>query len=395
MSPARPARASGAVAAEPLGIGTSGARDPLAVEVRLLGALLGQVITEQAGPELFALVERIRRRTIALRRDDDPFERARLDDELRALDLDAAEAVIGAFGLYFGLVNLAEARARVRALRRRERAARDGILDDSVADAVAGLRRLGRSDAELDALVGRLAVAPVFTAHPTEARRRTTLLALGRCAVLLARLDDPRLTPSEDRDVRRRLREEITLLWRTADLRVVSPTPLDEVRTAMAFFDATLFSVVPRLYRALDAALDPPTGRSRGPASDSGRTGTRAPRVGAFLRPGTWIGGDRDGNPGVTAEITARTRAHPRRPRPARLRGGRHPADADRGGGHGRRPDHPGRSPRSSPATPRSCPRPTGSSAAASPTSRTASASASSPSGCAGRAPRWSARRRR
>ena len=307
MSPARPARASGAVAAEPLGIGTSGARDPLAVEVRLLGALLGQVITEQAGPELFALVERIRRRTIALRRDDDSFERARLDDELRALDLDAAEAVIGAFGLYFGLVNLAEARARVRALRRRERAARDGILDDSVADAVAGLRRLGRSDAELDALVGRLAVAPVFTAHPTEARRRTTLLALGRCAVLLARLDDPRLTPSEDRDVRRRLREEITLLWRTADLRVVSPTPLDEVRTAMAFFDATLFSVVPRLYRALDAALDPPTGRSRGPASDSGRTGTRAPRVGAFLRPGTWIGGDRDGNPGVTAEITART----------------------------------------------------------------------------------------
>ena len=87
------------------------------------------------------------RRTIALRRDDDPLERARLDEELRALDLGAAEAVISAFALYFGLVNLAEARGRVRALRRRERAARDGILDDSVADAVAGLRRLGRTDA--------------------------------------------------------------------------------------------------------------------------------------------------------------------------------------------------------------------------------------------------------
>jgi phosphoenolpyruvate carboxylase len=275
--------------------------------VRLLGALLGQVISEQAGPELFATVERIRRRTIALRRDDDPLERARLDDELRAMDLEAAESVINAFALYFGLVNLAEARGRVRALRRRERAARDGVLDDSVADAVGYLRHLGRSNGELDALVGRLSIAPVLTAHPTEARRRTTLVALRRCAALLERLDDPRLTPSEDREIRRRLREEITLLWRASQLRIVTPTPLDEVRTAMAFFDATLFTVVPRLYRALDGALDGPQARSRGPAADSGRTGTRPPRVGPFLRPGSWIGGDRDGNPGVTADITLRT----------------------------------------------------------------------------------------
>ncbi len=296
-----------AVAAEPLGIGTAGARDPLAVEVRLLGALLGQVIAEQAGPELFALVERIRKRTIALRRADDPIERERLDEELGGLDLGSAEAVISAFALYFGLVNLAEARGRVRTLRRRERAARDGILPDSVADAISGLRRLGRNDVELDALIARLEVSPVLTAHPTEARRRTTLVALRRCAILLARSDDPRLTPSEDRELRRKLREEITLLWRTSDLRIVSPAPLDEVRTAMAFFDATLFTVIPRLYRALDAALDPPTGRAPGPASDTGRTGTRPPRVGPFLRLGSWIGGDRDGNPGVTAEITERT----------------------------------------------------------------------------------------
>ncbi|MDO8485855.1 MAG: phosphoenolpyruvate carboxylase, partial [Candidatus Limnocylindrales bacterium] len=308
MSPrVNASRASAAVAAEPGGIGTAGARDPLALEVRLLGALLGQVIAEQAGPELFALVERIRRRTISLRGDDDPQERARLDDDLRSLDLGAAEAVIGAFALYFGLVNLAEAHGRVRALRRRERAARDGVLDDSVADAVRRLRKLGRTNPELDALIERLAVSPILTAHPTEARRRTTLLALRRCGALLEQLDDARLTPSQDREVRRRLREEITLLWRTSDLRLVAPAPLDEVRTAMAFFDATLFTVVPRLYRALDAALDPPTGRAIGPASDSGRTGTRPPRVGPFLRWGSWIGGDRDGNLQVTAEVTEKT----------------------------------------------------------------------------------------
>jgi phosphoenolpyruvate carboxylase len=303
----RVASPTAAVAAEPGGIGTAGARDPLAVEVRLLGALLGQVIAEQAGPELFALVERIRKRTIALRRDDDPAERARLDDELRGLDLAAAEAVIGAFALYFGLVNLAEAHGRVRALRRRERISREGILDDSIGDAVRRLRRAGRTEDDLDAIIAQLAVSPVLTAHPTEARRRTTLVALRRCGALLEQLDDPRLTPSQDREIRRRLREEITLLWRTSDLRLVSPTPLDEVRTAMAFFDATLFTVVPRLYRAMDAALDPPAGRSAGPAADSGRSGTRPPRVSPFLHWGSWIGGDRDGNPQVTAEVTEKT----------------------------------------------------------------------------------------
>ncbi|MEX2183190.1 MAG: phosphoenolpyruvate carboxylase, partial [Chloroflexota bacterium] len=140
----------------------------------------------------------------------------------------------------------------------------------------------------------------VLTAHPTEARRRTTLVALRRCAQQLERLDDPRLTPSEDREIRRRLREEITLLWRTSDLRIVAPEPLDEVRTAMAIFDATLFTVAPRLYRALDAALDAPRGRAI-------RTGERPPRARPFLRYGSWIGGDRDGNPYVTADILERT----------------------------------------------------------------------------------------
>ncbi len=303
MSEGRRAEAGSAAPpsrAEPTGIGSAGARDPLAREVRLLGALLGQVIIEQAGDATYEAVERIRRRAIALRRDDDPADRDRQAADLDALDLGASEAVVSAFSLYFQLVNIAEARGRVRALRRRERAARDGLLDDSVADAIDRLRRAGHSEHDLDAILARLRVSPVLTAHPTEARRRTALIALRRCAELLERLDDPRLTPSEDREIRRRLREEITLMWRTSDLRSVAPEPLDEVRTAMAVFDATLFTTVPRLYRATDAALDARRGRFV-------RTGARPPRVPAFVRYGSWVGGDRDGNPHVTSEITERT----------------------------------------------------------------------------------------
>ncbi len=314
-----PVRPNPAVRREPRGIGTAGARDPLAREVRLLGALLGQVIVEQEGLELLELVERVRRRTIALRRADDPIERARLAEELDALGLPQIERLIRAFALYFQLVNLAEERHRIRSLRRRERAARGGILDDSVAEAIRRIWRAGRGVDEIETLVARLSITPVLTAHPTEARRRTLLVALRRCHRLIERLDDPRLTPDEDRDIRRRLREEIGLLWRTADLRTVAPTPLDEVRTAMTYFDETLFSVVPRLYRAVDGALDAPAAAERRralgragrlaaadpPVADADRTGTRPPHVPAFLRLGSWIGGDRDGNPTVTAETTS------------------------------------------------------------------------------------------
>jgi phosphoenolpyruvate carboxylase len=302
-----------AVQAEPASVGTSRARDRLALEIRLLGALLGQVIAEQAGPELLDLVELVRRTTIRLRREDDPAEREALAALLASLDLDRSEVVIRAFSLYFRLVNLAEERDQVRSARRRERSSRE----DPIHAAIAGL---GAGTADGDdprELVSQLRISPVLTAHPTEARRRTLLLALRRVERQLARLEDPLLTPAEDRDTRRRLREEITLLWRTADLRAIAPSPLDEVRTALAFFDETLFGAVPRVLRAVDAALDREerggrsAGRTRaapmGEAADTGLTGTRPPLTPAFLHWGSWIGGDRDGNPSVTAEVTERT----------------------------------------------------------------------------------------
>jgi phosphoenolpyruvate carboxylase len=304
--------ANAAVQAEPATIGTGWARDPLALEVRLLGSLLGQVIAEQAGRELLDLVERVRRTTIRLRRGDDPALRAALAGELAGLDPDRAEVVIRAFGLYFRLVNLAEERELVRSARRRDRTEIAGRTrtdarspDSSLATAVDWLRRQGLGDDELAAALHRLRLTPVLTAHPTEARRRTVLVALRRVDRLLRRLADRDLPPSEDRDARRRLREEITLLWRTADLRSTAVSPLDEVRTALAFFDETVFRVVPRLYRAADGALDRPA--AAGEAADAQRTGTRAPIVEPFLSWDSWIGGDRDGNPSVTAEISERT----------------------------------------------------------------------------------------
>ena len=310
-----------AVRAEPIGTGTGRARDPLALEVRLLGSLLGQVIAEQAGRELLDLVERVRRTTIRLRRGDDPSLRAGLVTELAALDPDRAEIVIRAFSLYFRLVNLAEERELVRTARRAERA-RTGSRpapDSSLAAAADWLRHSGASDPAVAAAFAALRVTPVLTAHPTEARRRTVLIALRRVDRLLDTLADRDIAIAEDRDTRRRLREEITLLWRTADLRATAVSPLDEVRTALAFFDETLFSVVPRLYREADAALDPEAGPARrqgrrrsavsggGEATDAGRTGTRPPLAAPFLRWESWIGGDRDGNPSVTAEISDRT----------------------------------------------------------------------------------------
>ncbi len=310
-----------ALRAEPRGIGSAGAPDPLRREVRLLGALLGQVLVEQGGEELLDLVERVRSRAIALRTTPDPADRRRLTEDLDGLDLEALERVARAFTRYFQLVNIAEEKQRVRALRRRERASPDGFAEESLGAAVRELARRGWTSERIEALVSTLSIQPVLTAHPTEARRRTFLVALRRVYEQLDRLDDPRLAPREDREVRRRLREAITLLWQTDDVRVSRPSPLDEVRSAMVFFDATLFGAVPRVLRALDSALDMLPGPARSPASgdtarapangdprlSDARSGARPPRVPAFLRWGTWIGGDRDGNPNVTADVTRET----------------------------------------------------------------------------------------
>jgi phosphoenolpyruvate carboxylase len=268
-------------------------------DVRMLGKLLGAVIRESEGDDLFADVEDLRRRVIEARQydpgeDDEaglPAQDA--DDEIAALiaswPAERAEVVARAFTVYFHLANLAEEQQRVRTLRERDTGAEP--IRESLGAAMTSLGGT-LSPGERDSLLGRLEVHPVLTAHPTEARRRAVTEALRRVSAQLTRLDDARLGATDHTEARQRLREEIDLLWRTSPLRIQAMQPLDEVRSGTAIFDETLFQLAPRLYRELDRALQ---------GEASGQVPAHAP---AFLRFGSWIGADRDGNPYVTAAVT-------------------------------------------------------------------------------------------
>jgi phosphoenolpyruvate carboxylase len=262
---------------------------PMRRDVRLLGDLLGDVISESAlsGPELLADVEELRQAVIDARHGEDQH---RTGDEIVALvaswDLDRAEQVARAFTVYFHLVNLAEEHQRIRILRERD----DGKqpVRESLAAAVAELGSPAAVQQE------DLRVHLVLTAHPTEARRRAVVAALRRISELLFIVDDDRQGATDRAEAHRALKEQIDLLWRTSQLRVKAMDPIDEVRTVMTAFDETLFRVVPAVYRELERAL-----RVEGQGS-----GGRTP---AFIRFGSWVGADRDGNPFVTAQVTRET----------------------------------------------------------------------------------------
>ena len=245
----------------------------------MLGEVLGRAIAGSGGSRLLRDVERLRGLVIQARQDG---RRERDAEKLvTSWPLDRAELVARAFTCYFHLANLAEEHHRARVIRERDRGREP--LPESLAATVGELRkRLGNRG--VAKLVERLEVHPVFTAHPTESRRRAVVTAIRRIGDQLEHLEDPRASDRERAEAQRRLAEEVDTLWRTAQVRTRQVTPLDEVRSFMAVFDETLFRTVPEVLRSLDTAF-----------------GATAP---PFLRLGSWIGGDRDGNPSVTAAVT-------------------------------------------------------------------------------------------
>jgi len=274
--------------------------EPMRREVRLLGDILGDVIRGSAGPDLLADVERLRHAVIDARGGgwgggrDEPRDGGAAADEIATLvaswSVEQAEQVARAFAVYFHLANLAEEHQRIRNLRERDTGQEP--VRESLAAAVAEISRDSGPE-HLRELLASLRVHLVLTAHPTEARRRAVVAALRRISGLLDVLDDRRTAAADRAEARRELHEQIDLLWRTSQLRVKAMDPIDEVRTVMTAFDETLFRVVPAVYRELDRAL------AASPAS--------AYTAPAFLRFGSWVGADRDGNPFVTAQVTRET----------------------------------------------------------------------------------------
>jgi phosphoenolpyruvate carboxylase len=244
----------------------------LRADVRRLGNLLGESLVRQEGQELLDLVEQVRR----LSRGDSGG-----DGDLAALledvDVETAARLVRAFGTYFHLANVTEQVHRAREMRA-ERVGKGGWL----AQTTERIRASGLDAAEVSALVARIAVRPVFTAHPTEAARRSILSKRRRVAELLEAENDPRAD--------RRIAEVIDLLWQTAELRLDRPEPLDEARNAAYYLDELMLHAVGNVLEEL--------------ADQLASLGVELPPDARPLTFGSWIGGDRDGNPNVTPQVT-------------------------------------------------------------------------------------------
>ena len=266
---------------------------PLSEDIHLLGDLLGQVLRRQAGIELFDLEERIRALTKARRADEqgDPEADRYLQSLIDSLDLPEADAAARAFTSYFDLINVAEDVQRARALRGREHDVHPAPIPGSVGEAVAQLKDLGAGDWDMQALVDGLRIELVFTAHPTEAKRRSVLSKLRRIAGALTALERRDLLPGERSALIDGVRAEITSLWLTDRSRTAAPTVTDEVRTTLYHFEETIWEALPGVYRALADALAAHYPEVKPPKR--------------FLTFGSWVGGDRDGNPNVTTAVTA------------------------------------------------------------------------------------------
>jgi phosphoenolpyruvate carboxylase len=264
--------------------------------VRLFGNLLGEVLREHAGAEILAAVESLRKGYIRLRREESPRLRARLTHDISNLEPDALTDVIRAFNLYFSLVNIAEEAFQHR--QRRKLARRHGLLwIGSFQRTLQDFRESGIGPDELQTLLNQSFYLPVFTAHPTEALRRTVMSSLRRIFVTSEKLDDLRLGREQRDIVQHDLKQQIQVLWKTDEVRLHKPSVEDEIRNGLYFFRESLFAAIPKTYRYLEQAAEHVYGGQK--------TTPHLNIPGGLIHFGSWIGGDRDGNPFVKPATTA------------------------------------------------------------------------------------------
>ena len=263
---------------------------PLRGDIRLLGRILGDTVREQEGEEVFALVEQIRKASVRFHRDNEVGARRELEATLDSLSADQTLAIVRAYSYFSHLANIAEDQHHIR----RNRAhviAGSAPRPGSLAYAFQRTREMGVDPDTLSAFFEHALVSPVLTAHPTEVRRKSTLTRELEIAGLLdarerAHGDEAELSRNEER-----LRRAVLILWRTNMLRQARLTVVDEVANGLSYYDYTFFRELPRLYGVITDEL---AGQGVNPPGK---------RIASFLRIGSWIGGDRDGNPYVTASV--------------------------------------------------------------------------------------------
>jgi phosphoenolpyruvate carboxylase len=254
---------------------------PLVEDIRLLGRVLGDVIREQEGREMFELIERIRRLSVAYRREADSAADAELKKLLKGLSNDQTVSVIRAFTYFSHLANIAEDRHHIR---RREVHERAGDMQEgSLAAAFARLRWAGVTTKTIANTLQEAHISPVLTAHPTEVQRKSILDAERAIAVHLAAREQ--CLPRELAHNEALLRARVTQLWQTRLLRFTKLTVSDEIENALSYYEATFLREIPKIYSDVETLLDEHHHKDLAP----------------FFRMGQWIGGDRDGNPNVTA----------------------------------------------------------------------------------------------
>lgn len=255
----------------------------------LLAGLLGDVLRAQEGDRAFALEEQVRNLAKARRAGDEAAGPA-LTALVSGLSVDEAESLVRAFTSYFQLTNLAEDNERVRRIRRRE-SENPGPRRGSLWEAIAQLQGAGLDASGMQDLLNQASVRLVLTAHPTEARRRTVIAKLARIFDLIRGMDEREPLEREHRRARDRIATTIAELWASDEIRAVTLSVLDEVRANLVYFTSTLVWVLPAIYRDIEQALE------------RVYPGERIV-VPPFLTFGSWVGGDRDGNPFVTPEVT-------------------------------------------------------------------------------------------